>query len=231
MKVVRGRLKDRRGVELAEVNEEMFFSEISSTKGANWLVELTAEQSFRTEARTLSLPPPDISAQRIRQVARNRLEQAHLMDIMTSVSRVAVAGEGLLGYSSRTMWLVSVSFLVCVVGIANAMLMSVTDRFREIATMKCLGATDGFIMINFVLESCLQGTAGGVIGAILGLLLGAMRSWVTYGWIAMENLPISQLLSMGGISIVVGVVLSALAAVYPAWVAARLAPMEAMRIE
>ena len=137
----------------------------------------------------------------------------------------------MLGFSNRTLALIAVSFLVCIVGIANAMLMSVMERFREIATMKCLGATDGFIMINFILESCMQGIAGGVIGGVLGLLLGALRSWAAYGWLAITEFPLLKVLEMGGISLGVGVLISALAAVYPAYTAARLAPMEAMRIE
>jgi ABC-type antimicrobial peptide transport system permease subunit len=129
------------------------------------------------------------------------------------------------------MWLIAVSFLVCIVGIANAMLMSVTERFREIATMKCLGATDGFIMINFILESILQGVAGSIAGGLLGFLLGTVRAWVRYGSIAIVHFPLGDIFAALGISFAVGVVISAMAAVYPAWVAARLAPMEAMRIE
>jgi hypothetical protein len=171
------------------------------------------------------------SAERIEEVANSRMTQRRLASIEQSVGRAAGREGGFLGYSSRTMWLIAVSFLVCVVGIANAMLMSVTDRFQEIATMKCLGATDGYIMINFILESCLQGTAGGVVGALLGFLLGTLRSLWSYGWIAMEHLPVGLIAVTAGISLAVGVILSAVAAVYPAWIAARLAPMEAMRIE
>ena len=61
---------------------------------------------------------------------------------------------------SKQTWLISLSLLVCVVGIANAMLMSVTERFREIGTMKCLGALDTFIVKLFLLESTFQGLAG-----------------------------------------------------------------------
>jgi hypothetical protein len=173
----------------------------------------------------------DITAERIRQVAASRMAQRKLAAIEESVAGTAGNEGGLLGYSSRTLWLIGVSFLVCVVGIANAMLMSVTDRFREIATMKCLGATDGYIMVNFILESCLQGTAGGIVGAFLGFILGAMRSFASYGWIAMQHLPWNLIILTAAASLVAGVILSALAAVYPAWIAARLAPMEAMRIE
>ena len=121
--------------------------------------------------------------------------------------------------------------MVCAVGIANAMLMSVTERFREIGTMKCLGALDSFIMIIFVMESSLQGLAGGLIGIVLGTILGLVRSLWEFGGLALANLPALVLLMSAGACLVAGVVLAAMAAVYPAWVAARLAPMEAMRIE
>ena len=47
------------------------------------------------------------------------------------------------GISTKDIWLIVMSLIVCVVGIANSMLMAVTERFREIGTMKCLGALDG----------------------------------------------------------------------------------------
>ena len=47
------------------------------------------------------------------------------------------------GISTKDIWLIIMSLIVCVVGIANSMLMAVTERFREIGTMKCLGALDG----------------------------------------------------------------------------------------
>ena len=65
-------------------------------------------------------------------------------------------------------WIVFLSLLVCVVGIVNAQLMSVTERFREIGTMKCLGALDRFILRLFLIEATLQGFIGSTIGAIAG---------------------------------------------------------------
>jgi len=231
MSLVLQRLADKQKVETADVNARMFFSLLSTSGGAKWLVELMESEAFKKEAAARGVPVHKMSAKQIEEAADNRLEQAKLAEVEELVSRTAGAEGAFLGFSSRAMWLMIVSFIVCVVGIANAMLMSVTERFREIATMKCLGATDGYIMVNFVLESCLQGAAGGIIGSVLGFLLGAFRSWVSYGWIAMANLPILLLLTVAGVSLVAGVILSALAAVYPAWIAARLAPMEAMRID
>jgi len=186
-----------------------------------------------TDAYQKELPPfqkkMEPFAEAIQETARHFLTAQSLAETEQAVAQ-AGAGAG-AGFSGRTLWLIIVSFLVCVVGIANAMLMSVTERFREIATMKCLGATDGFIMINFILESVMQGIAGSVVGAVLGLLLGVLRAWASYGGLAWANFPVVDVLTSMGIGMVVGVVVSALAATYPAYVAARLAPMEAMRIE
>ena len=60
------------------------------------------------------------------------------------------------GISTKDIWLIIMSLIVCVVGIANSMLMAVTERFQEIGTMKCLGALDRFVVRLFLLESGFQ---------------------------------------------------------------------------
>ena len=180
----------------------------------------------RLTANVSTLEAFDLSVEQVEHAAERRLKQSRLNEIESSVPQTRADG-GFLGFAPRTLWLIVVSFIVCIVGIANAMLMSVTERFREIATMKCLGATDGFIMVNFILESMMQGVAGGVIGTILGALLGLLRGCATFGWTALFNIPGWQVLAVGGVSLAVGVVVSAVAAVYPAWVAARLASVSA----
>jgi len=191
--------------------------------------EIPEEEVAQLEASRALVFGFDLPAETVKEVASASLRGRHLAEVEAKVAQTA--GLGWFGFSSKTLALIIVSFLVCMVGIVNAMLMSVAERFREIATMKCLGATDGFIMVNFMLESCVQGLAGGVVGAVLGLILGVIRSWWMYGWIAITNVPLLPVLASSSISFVLGVILSVLAAVYPALVAARLAPMEAMRIE
>ena len=66
-------------------------------------------------------------------------------------------GSDVIAASAKQRWIVTLSLLVCIVGIINAQLMSVTERFREIGTMKCLGALDRFIVRLFVLEALMQG--------------------------------------------------------------------------
>src|SRR5207249_1402902 len=78
-------------------------------------------------------------------------------------------------------WLIGLALLVAFVGILNAMLMSVTERFREIGTMKCLGALDSFIVKLFLIESLFQGIVGTIIGVFLGFAASAFSMWSTYG--------------------------------------------------
>ncbi len=59
--------------------------------------------------------------------------------------------------SPKQRWIIFLSLLVCTVGIVNAQLMAVTERFREIGTMKCLGALDRFVLRLFILEAGMQG--------------------------------------------------------------------------
>ena len=61
------------------------------------------------------------------------------------------------------------------------MLMAVTERFREIGTMKCLGALDGFVVRLFLLESGFQGFSGALIGALIGTLGAVLLGLKDYG--------------------------------------------------
>ncbi|MHC4561316.1 MAG: ABC transporter permease [Planctomycetota bacterium] len=242
---------------LNDATVDMLFGELTSAKGAAWFAkelgeirkrigkeltdEVRASQTPNAEQKFLIASEGPVKGfrmpnERVVEVAtahqRDRNLQRVEKEVMQLIKQDDGAGDAAIaGFAPKTIALLAVSFVVCIVGIANAMLMSVTERFREIATMKCLGATDGFIMINFVLESCMQGVAGGVIGAVLGFLLAVGRSSISFGQMAVSEMPAGGLLAVAGLSFVLGVVISAMAAVYPAFVAARLAPMEAMRIE
>lgn len=130
----------------------------------------------------------------------------------------------------RSIWIGIISLLVTVIGITNAMLMSVTERFREIGTMKCLGALSAFIRQIFLLESSMMGLTGGVIGAILGALFSFLAYTLSYGFaLVAGSLSFLPLLAFAAGSVIVGVVLSMVAALYPAQVASNMVPAHALR--
>jgi putative ABC transport system permease protein len=130
---------------------------------------------------------------------------------------------------SKQTWLITLSLLVCVVGIANAMLMSVTERFREIGTMKCLGALDSFIVKLFLLESTFQGSAGTFIGILIGFLLTLVLALIDYGTYVFAHFPLIGILKSALAALVVGTLLSLVGAMLPAYRAAKMEPVEAMR--
>src|SRR5687768_3211967 len=131
----------------------------------------------------------------------------------------------------QSRWLVGLALLVAFVGILNAMLMSVTERFREIGTMKCLGALDSFIIKLFLLESLFQGVVGTIIGIIVGLAASAFSMWSTYGEYAWIGFPAGAIARAAIVCLLIGMGLTVAGAVYPAWQAARMQPIDAMRVE
>lgn len=136
-----------------------------------------------------------------------------------------------VGSSPKQRWLVILSLLVCVVGIVNAQLMAVTERFREIGTMKCLGALDRFILRLFILEAGMQGLAGASVGAIMGAIFSLFSGWVRFGTVAITAISWNNVIISIAIATGVGCLLSLLGVFYPALVAARMQPVEAMRVE
>ncbi len=133
--------------------------------------------------------------------------------------------------SSKQTWLVTLSLLVCVVGIANAMLMAVTERFREIGTMKCLGALDSFIVKLFLLESTFQGFAGTSVGIAIGFLMTLCLALLDYGGFIFDHFPAPEIATAALYALAIGTLLSLIGAMMPALRAARMEPVEAMRSE
>lgn len=66
-----------------------------------------------------------------------------------SMQTLRIAESSLTKDDTKMQWLVATSLLMCLVGVTNSMLMSVSERFREIGTIKCLGASDSFIVRVF----------------------------------------------------------------------------------
>ena len=117
-----------------------------------------------------------------------------------------------------------ISLLVGGIGVMNIMLVSVTERIREIGLRKALGATPSLIRRQFLLEASLLGLTGGALGIVLAVVgRSTLPGWIGYPISLSGRASVAAL----GVAIVIGIVFG----VYPASRAARLAPIDALRSE
>jgi putative ABC transport system permease protein len=141
--------------------------------------------------------------------------------------------------AARSSWLVALSLIVCTVGITNSMLMSVTERYREIGTMKCLGAMNGFVLKIFMIEAA----AMGVIASFLGALIGCGLTVLMKLAVGVSKVEAEQGITWHGsltagafaldvlICVAIGTFLTMLAAFFPARYASQIPPAGALRMD
>jgi len=118
----------------------------------------------------------------------------------------------------------AISLLVGGIGIMNIMLVSVTERTREIGLRKAIGARNVDIMVQFLIEAALIAFIGGITGVLLGAGASSIIA-LTAGW-AVKLSPFSVILATG-FSLIIGIVFG----IWPAHQASKLNPIEALRYE
>lgn len=155
-----------------------------------------------------------------------KLKERPVDEIMTQsvVEQMGSVDTMLGGMSAAVGGIAAISLLVGGIGIMNIMMVSVTERTREIGIRKALGARTFDIMMQFLTESALMSACGGVIGILLGVGL------VTIGGSAMGMTPVVKpgvILLAVGFSALVGIFFG----LYPASKAAKADPIEALRYE
>lgn len=118
----------------------------------------------------------------------------------------------------------AVSLLVGGIGIMNIMMVTVKERTREIGVRKALGATDGQILLQFLVEAIILTLLGGICGLIIGYLGGFL---IASALSIESHLTIGMITFSVGVSSIIGIIFG----VYPAYKAAQLDPVEALREE
>lgn len=118
----------------------------------------------------------------------------------------------------------SISLLVGGIGIMNVMLVSVTERTREIGLRMSIGATPLDVMLQFLLEAVVLSLVGGILGVVLGLAVATTLAWVA-GW------PLVISPAAVALAFLVTAAVGIFFGYYPAWKASRLDPIVALRHE
>ena len=128
------------------------------------------------------------------------------------------------GVTAFIAFVAGISLLVGGIGVMNIMLVSVTERTREIGIRKALGAKTGSIVAQFLCESAIISGIGGIIGILIGAGLSGLVGLLNIGGLSARISPLAVLLTTCfscGVGIIFGI--------YPARKAARLSPIEALR--
>jgi putative ABC transport system permease protein len=194
----------------------------------------SAKQSHEQTAyrqTTLVAQPNQVSdtQERVEQYLNESSDATQVLgDVGITVQSTADLVDGIESVLTDIVRLVTgigvLALLVGAFGIANIMLVSVTERTKDIGIMKANGARNREIMGLFLTESVLLGMAGAAVGIPLGLGIGFVAS--TYAEVGF-TVPYDWILIASAMGIVTGII----SGLYPAWRAARVDPIDALRYE
>ena len=146
----------------------------------------------------------------------NDFEIMNLKEISEKISKIGVVLSILLAS------IASISLFVGSIGIMNMMLVSVTERTKEIGIRKAVGAENNNILIQFLFESILIALVGSLIGMFLGILFSQIG-----GQIAHKDVPISLLTII--VSVFIAIIVGVSSGIFPAIKATKLDPIDALK--
>jgi putative ABC transport system permease protein len=220
-----------RGVEERNLNREIFvpfttalsqFSEITMRRsaGSRELIKMQYSGLYVTADDTDRVLPVSTMVRRVFEHGHEDMDY----EIKVPLARLKLAERKKRNNQFTLGFIAGISLLVGGIGIMNIMLATVTERTREIGVRRALGARQGHITAQFLIETVVLSTAGGLVGVILGVVgahfVSRFAEWETI--VSVWSVVVSF-----GLSVLVGIFFG----MYPAMSAAKLDPIEALRHE
>lgn len=159
-----------------------------------------------------------------RKIRGLRLNEENDFEIETSDGLVSLIKENTVKLRAATIAIGLITLLGAAIGLMNIMLVTVTERTREIGISKALGATRRNILIQFLTEAIVICQMGGIVGIILGIIVGNLVSLIVGGSFI---IPWAWIILGFTVCMIVGLI----SGLYPALKASRLDPIESLRYE
>ena len=199
-----------------------------ATQTANYLMPIRFDNVDSIQCKAVSADGVAAAMEEIRTLlrARHRLREGAEDDFaLVNMSEMLEALTSTSALMTSLLLIVAlVSLVVGGVGIMNIMLVSVTERTREIGLRMAVGARGGNILVQFLVESLLLCIAGGLLGIAAGRACSEIVSAVK-GW------PVAPSAAAIAMSVAVSATIGVAFGFYPAWRASRLNPIDALRYE
>jgi putative ABC transport system permease protein len=201
---------------------------IPLSTGMSLLTEEQRRQLFcsvRIDPRTSAEDGADLVTDALRHIKGVRPKEQEGFRVFSPKQFASIVGNITGIISTVAGGMVSIALLVGGIGIMNIMLVSVTERTREIGVRKAVGARQRELLIQFLTEASLLSVFGGAAGLVLGSALGGILSYAFLG--AVSPLPLWALLCAFVVPAGIGIIFG----LYPAWKASKLDPVECLRYE
>ena len=168
----------------------------------------------------------DTVKEAIEEKMNRREDVVNVMDTKVILESVFAAADSITVF---LMGIGAISLIVAGVSILNVMMMSVTERIKEIGVLRSIGTRRSEVMRMFIYEAMIIGIAGAIIGGVLSFCTGYLMTAVLVGSPEYLFNPTSLLYIVFGMAF--GIITSVASGLYPAWKAAHLNPIQALRHE